>query len=157
MLEWFFVIGLVLFGLSLIIVEIIFIPGTTIVGIIGLVFAGFGIYLSYDYFGSSTGTIVLVASGVISLAVFGISIRSGVWRKFALKGAIKSKVNEDLTVDLAIGDKGILVSALRPIGKAEFTNKIYEVRTTGNFLDAGKEVQITKIQVNKIYVERINQ
>ncbi len=156
MIEWLFVIGLVLFGLGLIIVEIIFIPGITIVGIVGLIFAGFGIYLSYDYFGTSIGTTVLIATGMISLILFGVSIRSGVWSKFALKNAIKSKVNEGMALRLAEGERGITVSALRPIGKAEFNNKIYEVKTSGNFLEAGEKVKITKIQVNEIFVEQVN-
>ena len=156
MMEWLFVIGLVLFGLGLIIVEIIFIPGTTFVGIVGLIFSGFGIYLSYDYFGSSIGTTVLIATGIISLTLFVISIRSGVWSKFALKGTIKSKVNEGVALQLAEEEQGITVSALRPIGKAEFNNRIYEVKTSGNFLEAGEKVKITKIQINKIFVEQVN-
>ena len=157
MIEWITVIGLVLFGLGLVIIEIIFIPGTTFVGIGGLAFAGFGIYLSYQYFGGATGTTVLLSFAGFSIATFVISIRSGVWNRFALKKAIKSKVNEGLSFGLKIGERGKALSALRPIGKGEFGEKVLEVSTIGNYVEVGQIIQIIRIDLNKIFVEPIKE
>jgi len=156
MLEWFFVVSAIMFGLGLIIIEIIFVPGTTIVGIIGLLFSIFGIYLSYDYFGPSVGNVVLTITAAITVISFVISIRSGVWEKLGLKSANLSRVNEGYNLDLNVGDEGMTISALRPVGKAEFGDKVYEVTTMGNFLGSGERVKIIKIRVNKIYVELVN-
>ena len=38
MIEWMTVISLILFGLALLVAEIIFVPGTTLVGLFGFVF-----------------------------------------------------------------------------------------------------------------------
>ena len=157
MVEWITVIGLILFGLALVLIEIIFIPGTTFVGLIGLSFAGFGIYFSYDYFGNSTGTAVLISFSLVSVAAFVISIRSGVWKRFALRKTITSKVNEGQIQALQVGEKGTSISALRPIGKAEFGDQVYEVTTSGNYLEAGLDIEITRIEKNKIIVEPVKQ
>jgi len=157
MIEWITVIGLVLFGLGLVVIEIIFIPGTTFVGLGGLAFAGFGIFLSYEYFGNAIGTVVLISFAAFSVLTFVISIRSGVWKRFALKKAIKSKVNEGLSLELEIGERGKALSALRPIGKAEFGDKVFEVSTIGNYVEGGRIVEIIKIEMNKIFVEPIKE
>lgn len=157
MLEWLVVIGLVLFGLGLIIIEIIFIPGTTFVGLLGLVLTGFGVFLSFQNFGSAIGLIVLVSSSITAVIFVIYGLKSGVWKKFALKDSIKSKFNEEYKHNLWIGDTGTTISTLKPFGKAEFDNKIFEVKTNGNYIDSDTKIKIIKIQDNKIIVEPINE
>ncbi len=156
-MDWLIVIGLILFGLLLVILEIIFVPGTTFVGILGLLFQIGGIYLSYDYFGTSTGNITLAVSFVVSLGVTITTLKYGMWSKLSLKEEHTAKVNEGQNDDLKVGDKGITLSSLRPIGKALFADKEYEVRTDGDFLYDNVEIIIKKIVENKIIVEPLNQ
>jgi membrane-bound ClpP family serine protease len=59
MFEWITVISLILFGLTLIVAEIIFVPGTTLVGVLGFIFLIIGIGLSFHYFGKDIGLIHL--------------------------------------------------------------------------------------------------
>ena len=69
MLEWLSVILLIVVALILIVAELIFVPGTTLVGLIGVACMVLGIYLSFDYFGSDTGWIVLGISSISGFAV----------------------------------------------------------------------------------------
>jgi membrane-bound ClpP family serine protease len=156
MIDWVTVLVLILAGIVFVIVEIIFVPGTTILGIIGLAMMIFGVVLSYNKFGSNTGTIVLIGTALVGAAITVVSFKSGVWRKFALKTAMRGKVNEDVKINLFVKDVGETVSALRPIGKAEFGDRTFEVRTIGNYVEAGTKVEITKIDNNKIFVQPIN-
>ncbi|MFY0651655.1 MAG: hypothetical protein JXQ96_06460 [Cyclobacteriaceae bacterium] len=156
MIEWLTIVSLVVIGIGLIIVEIIFIPGTTIVGILGFALGGYGIYLGYDYFGNTTGNIVLVSSVTLAFAGIFLSFKSGAWKKFANKTAIKSKVNEGLTVELKVGDVGESVSSLKPVGKANFSDKEYEVVSHGNFITEKQAIKIVKLEGNKIIVELNN-
>jgi membrane-bound ClpP family serine protease len=156
MVEWLAVILLIVFGLGFIVAEIIFVPGTTLLGLFGLIFTIAGIIISYVSFGSGIGTIVLALSILVGLAVTIYSLKSGVWEKFALKGAIESKVNEGEKEGLQVGEEGITVSSLRPMGKGEFNEKIYEVTTLGNYLTADTKIRIVSIKNNKIIVEPIN-
>ena len=71
------------------------------------------------------------------------------------KSAIESKVNEGLTAHLNEGEEGVTVSALRPMGTADFHGKIFEVKTSGEYVANAIRVKIVKIRVNDIVVEPI--
>ena len=154
-MEWFVVSGLILFGLIMIVAEVLFVPGTTIVGILGFIFEIGGVYLAYDYFGETTGTIVLIAAFLISSGCIILSFKSGLWRKLSLKDEHTSKVNEGKTDDLAVGQQGLTISSLKPIGKAIFTDKEYEVKTLGKFLYDNVKIAIVKLENNTIVVDDI--
>lgn len=156
MLMWIIISALLVIGLSLIIIELIFIPGTTVVGLLGVVFSVVGIVICYRHFGQEIGFYFLL--GVLSATLFTLvySFRAGTWSKFSLKSSIESKVNEGMAASLNVGDEGKSISTLRPIGKAEFHNKQFEVKTTGDYVENGKVIRIKEIQSNQIIVEPIN-
>lgn len=156
MLMWIIILSLLLIGLTLIIVELVFIPGTTVVGLLGVVFAIVGIVISYSHFGSDIGFYILLGSLTTTLVALFISFRSGAWNKFALKSSIESKVNEGIMASVHVGDEGVTVSTLRPMGKAEFNNKTFEVKTSGNYVERGEKVKITHIESHQIVVEPLN-
>ena len=145
--------ALIILGLVLVIVEIIFVPGTTIVGIFGIIFVVAGVYYSYKEFGSEVGTYTMIGTALIGGGLFVWSFRSGAWKKFSLTSAIEGKVNEGANSSLQVGDEGITTSALRPMGSAEFKEKIFEVRTLGDYLANGSKVKIVRILDNDIIVE----
>lgn len=151
-MEWFTIIALIIFGLILIVIEVIFVPGTTFVGIIGFGIAGFGVWQSFITFGTETGLLVLAVSSLVAISAIVYSFKSGVWKRFALKDKNDSKFNEGGKHNLTEGSIGITLSALRPMGTAEFDNRIFEVKTNGNYLEAGTKIQIAKIINNAIIV-----
>jgi len=153
---WVIVISLLVIGLGLIILELVFIPGTTVVGLLGLIFAAVGVVISYQHFGNEIGLYVLLATGIISAVALFISFRSGTWTRFALKTTIDSRVNEGLVSHLQVGEEGTTRSVLRPFGTAEFNNQKFEVRTTGSYVDSNTPVKIVNIQGNTIIVEPLN-
>jgi len=152
-MEWISVIILIVFGLALLITEIIFIPGTTFVGIMGAASMLVGIWMSFDYFGSDVGWIVFACTGALTSTAIYFGFKTKVWNRFALKSTIESKVNEGLQDGLLIGQVGTSVSALRPVGKVDFGNRILEARSLGAFVDEGKTVKIIKIESDRIIVE----
>jgi membrane-bound ClpP family serine protease len=150
---WIIILSLLVIGLALIIVELVFVPGTTIVGLLGLVFAIVGIIISYRHFGNEIGFYVLLASLLTTLGAMLYSFRSGAWSKFSLTSSIQSKVNEGIMTAVHVGDEGITVSTLRPMGKAEFNKKTFEVRSGSNYVERGQKVRITEIESHQIIVE----
>lgn len=156
MAEWSTVISLVVFGLILVVAEVIFVPGTTVVGVIGFCFLVVGVGLSFKYFGSEVGWVMLASTSVASGGLLYFSFTTNVWSRFSLKSAIKSKVNEGELDQLEVGMEGTAISALRPIGKAELNKQIVEVRTNGDYLDSGSRIRIIKIASNQIIIEPIN-
>ncbi len=154
-MEWMIVAALIFFGILLVIAEIIFVPGTTVVGIVGVIFMIVGVASSFSYFGSQGGWITLGGTAVASAVIVYYSFKANVWGRFSLKTASDGKVNEGELEGLAPGQEGVAVSALRPFGKAEIANKTYEVKTLGAFVDAGSKLRIIKVNTNQIIVEPI--
>lgn len=155
MAAWITVTLLIIIGLALINIEVVFVPGTTFVGLIGLLIAGAGVFFSFVYFNSTIGFIVLGVTLTLTLGSLVYFFKNNTWKNFALMDSNKGKVNEGLTGALQVGAEGVAISALRPVGKAEFWGKQFEVTTLGSYLEAGTKITIVKIESNKILVEPI--
>ncbi|MCZ8355098.1 MAG: hypothetical protein O9340_10205 [Cyclobacteriaceae bacterium] len=153
---WIVIALLILVGIGLLIVEVIFIPGTTIVGIFGLLLAIAGIVFGYADYGSTIGTYILLATGLVTALMLYLSFRSGAWKRFALNTAIDSKFNEGLSDSFKPGEEGTTVSVLRPMGKAEFNGIQVEVTSAdGSYVETGTKVKIKEVSASAIIVEQI--
>ncbi len=152
---WLVITALILAGLLLIIVEIVFIPGTTVVGLLGLIFAIVGIVFSYNLYGTEVGFYVMFGTVFVSAGTLYLSFRKGAWKKFSHQTSIDSKVNEGMASHLNPGEEGVAISVLRPMGSAEFNGKIFEVKTNGEFVNNGIKIRIINIRSNDILVEPI--
>lgn len=153
MVEWLIVISLIVFGLILIVGEVVFVPGTTIVGVLGLVCLVLGIYKSFEYFEAVTAYSILSGTLVLFVGILYYVFTTRIWEKFSLKQELKSKFNKDLTKDLQVGDVGITISTLRPVGKAEFSNQVYEVKSPSEYVEVDQSVEIIKIVNNQIIIK----
>jgi membrane-bound ClpP family serine protease len=156
MLMLIIIIALLAIGLALIIAEIVFIPGTTLVGVLGLIFSVAGIFISYQHYGSDVGFYILLGMSILTAASLFYSFKTGVWSKFSLKDSNQGKVNEGMLSNLTVGEEGTALSTLRPVGKAQFNKQEYEVKTLGDYVDHGTPVRIKLIVSNQIIVEPIN-
>lgn len=156
MIDWISIALLIGLGIILIIIELIFIPGTTFVGIIGFICTVAGIYLSFKNYGTTVGWVVLSGTTIANGVALYYSFKSGVWENFALKQTIDSKVNPDVGDEVHVGEKGKAISDLKPVGKGEFAAGIFEIRSNGPFIESGSEIEILRIQGNKIFVKKVN-
>ncbi len=152
-----FIILLIIAGLILLVVEVLIIPGSTVVGILGFASMVFAIFQAYNVHGSTTGHIVLAATLVSTVVSLYYMLKARTWNRLMLKDAIESKVNVIKEGTLQVGDRGQTVSRLNPAGKARFGDELYEVHTQGDFLDEGKPVVITKLDGPKIIVALIKE
>ena len=112
--------------------------------------------MTFDFYGDSTGAYVLIGSSVVTIGLLVYGLKSKTWDRLALKSQINSKVKEGYVDALEVGLEGITVSDLKPIGKADFNNVLYEVTSQGQFVETNCSVRISKIRDNKIIVELIN-
>lgn len=142
-------------GVILIVVDIVFIPGM-IIGIFGGLLLIAGVILSYSTIGTTFGNWALFFSVVAMILILIYCFQTDVWSKFALKETSGSRVNEDRKMLLETGDEGKAVSVLRPSGKAEFKDEIFEVHTLGHYCEPGKKIKIVSITNSKIFVEPID-
>lgn len=155
MVMWIIILSLLIIGLVLIIVEVVFIPGTTVVGILGLIFSGVGIIITYRHFGDDVGFYILLGSLSVTAVALFYSFKSGAWQRYSLKSSMKSKVNEGITETLKVGDEGVTISTLRPSGKAEINGQIFEVRTYGEYVKPKQNIRVAQIDLHQIFVQEI--
>lgn len=154
-MDWLMITGLILLGTLLLIAEIIFVPGTTIVGILGFIFSAYGIYLGYDYYGTATGTLILIGASVVNILALVVAFKGKSWERFSLKGTMTSKYNEDFQFDLKEGDRGLTISSLKPVGKAIFQDHEIEVRSNGGYVDENVEIEVLRVESAKIFVQPV--
>ncbi|PDH50628.1 MAG: nodulation protein NfeD [Rhodothermaeota bacterium MED-G16] len=149
-----FILGLLLvIGIILILIEILFIPGTTIFGILGVISIFSSDYLSYTYFGSEIAIGYSILNSILSLIIIVYALKSDTWKKIALNKVHLEKVNKNKYDELKKGDLGLSSSSLKPYGKAIFGNKTYEVKSLENFIEENKKIKIINILQDKILVK----
>ena len=148
------ILGFIVLGLLLIVLEVVFVPGTTFVGLGGAVLSIYGIYLSFEQWGNTGGFITILVTAVVAGVALYYSFTTKSWQKFSLKKSMSGKFNDEISLDLEVGDIGEALSTLKPVGKALFSDKEWEVRSNGEYIDAQNKVVISKIQGTIIYVEK---
>lgn len=146
------VVLLIVLGIILLLVEFLIIPGVTVAGISGFILMISGIVLAYIYLGIREGNIVLLITLLINVFSIVLFFRSKTWKKAGLKSEIKGKVNL-IESDIHPGMIGKTISRLAPGGNAVFNDKIVEVHSQNGFIDQNKDIVITHIKDNKIFIK----
>ena len=149
------ILGLLLvLGIILILIETLFIPGTTIFGILGIISIFSSDYLSYVYFGTEFAIIYSIINSVVCLVIIIYSLKSNTWDGISLKKVHQERVDKNRYENLKVGDLGLSISSLKPYGKGRFNSKTYEVKSSENFIDEGKKIKIINILQDKILVKK---
>lgn len=143
---------LLLLGLLLIIIELLITPGI-VVGSIGVLIMGYGIYETYNQFGIVTGNWVLLGTFIATVVAIVLALKSNTWDKMSLKTTLTGKANEIDLDNIAIGDVGKTLSALRPSGNALINGIKVEVSTIGDSIDSHTDIVVKEILENKIIVK----
>jgi membrane-bound ClpP family serine protease len=139
-------------ALILFLLEIFLFPGVTLAGIGGAVFAIGGVVYAYNALGTSGGHITFAASIVVYGLFFWLILRSKSLKKIALNTDIDSRLVSTRDVGLNIGDEGITVSRLAPIGKARFGKITVEAKALDSFIDEQTPVEVVNIEGYNVVV-----
>ena len=145
--------SLLLTGLVLLLVEILFIPGTTVVGILGFLVSLAGLAFAFTNFDYSLALWITGGALVLNFGAVWYGFSSGVWKKLSLKSTQKGGAFDGRLDGLAVGMAGVAVSDIKPFGKAEIQDDWYEVKSETGFIEVGSAVVISKIEHNKITVK----
>ncbi len=150
------IILLIILGVVLLWIEFLVIPGITIAGIGGVLLIGTGIYLSYELYGASTGSYVLLGSVLFMFVSVYFSLKSKTWSRTMLQSKVDGRVN---TFDKDIvkpGDTGKTTTRLAPIGKVEVNGVYYDAKSTDNIINAGADITVVKVLGDKLIVKPTN-
>lgn len=145
---------LMLVAVVLILLEIFLLPGITLAGIGGTLFAVAGIIYAYSV-GTVVGHATLLLSLVAFIAAFAWLLRSRSLRKVALKTDVDSKLTSSRDLGINPGDEGITLSRLAPIGKAIIGDVEVEAKSTGELIDEGTPIKVLRVDGYNVLVTRI--
>lgn len=145
--------SLLLIGLILLIAEVIFIPGTTVVGILGFGVSLIGIFYAFALYDQITAIWIATIAILFNLIAIFYGFNAGLWKKFSLKSSIKGGIHDGRLAGLEKGMVGKSISDIKPFGKAQFGDGLFEVKSEQGFISVASEVSIIKIENNKILVK----
>ena len=150
-----FIILLIVFGLALVIVEVVVLPGVTVAGIAGIMLIGCSVFLTFKWYGAAAGTYLLIATGILFIIFLIYALRAKTWDRLSLHSEIDGRVNIVDTNNIKTGDRGMTVSRLAPIGKIIVHDKIMEGKSEFGLIDENKEVEVVYINESTIIVQEI--
>lgn len=156
-LEIIIIIFLILLGVALLMAEIFLLPGITIAGFGGAIMLIGSIVYAFYYLGETAGYVTIGTNVVIGVGAFTFLVKSKTLDHIALKTDIDAKVDQPMISKLAVGQRGIAVSRLNPIGNAEFDGQyVVEAKSiNGEFIDAEEEVEIVKLETMSVLVKPV--
>lgn len=149
------IITLILVGLVLILAEILVVPGIGVAGVLGLLSLGGSCYYSFYEYGHTVGGIVTAANALLLIVTLIYVLRAKTWRRMSLETNIDAKAVEDDSSYLHVGDKGVAVTRLAPMGTARFGKHVVEVKAIEGIVNPGAVVQVAVIEDRKIYVSTV--
>jgi membrane-bound ClpP family serine protease len=152
-MSWLLILTIIIIGLLFLLLEILVVPGTTIVGVAGAILMIFGVYSSYSHYGAAAGTYTLAGTVIFTISALVLALKSNTWKIAMLNSEIDSKVNIVEEEKIKVGDQGIAISRLNPMGKALINSEYYEVTSKDNLIDQNSEIVVTKVEGNKIIVK----
>lgn len=147
--------GLLLIGLLLLVAEFYLFPGTSLVGIAGLIVLIIAIVITFNKFGIATGLITLLVTALVGSALLYQGYKTFSSSDMALTKELDGKVNELENIHFEAGTEGFAYTDLRPVGKAFINGSKYEVHSLSNFIQKDTPIVVHKIEVNKIIVKQI--
>lgn len=149
------IIILMLLGLFLLFYEVYFIPGTSVIGVIGGILCIFAIVLIFRKFGNIPGYISLFLTVLAVFILVLVGARNKVWQRISNQNILTSKTNIVEQDEIKPGLKGYAVSDIRHIGTGRFNDLNYIVQTDGENIQKGTPIEVVKVNVTKIIVKPI--
>ena len=151
------VVGLLVLAIVFLLIELFLIPGLSIAGISSIVLAAISVWYAYSHVGIVAGNITLVGAFVFSGVAIWLFIKSRALEKMSLKTNVTGtvdKINED---QIRVGDKGMSVSRLAPMGKVKVNGVVVEAKTSDEFIDQGTQIVVVEVYQTNVLVEKLSE
>ncbi|MBC8101429.1 MAG: hypothetical protein H7Z41_02415 [Cytophagales bacterium] len=147
---------LLLVGLALLLLEIHVVPGSGMTGISGLLLLFLGMFWSLG--GPRNVAFALPVSSILAvvalLAFFAYLPKSPVWKQLGQQMRQQAAVAQGVDSESGfLGQRGVVITGLRPFGTADIAGVRLEVITEGDFLPVGTPIVVSSVEGNRIVVE----
>ena len=150
------ILFLIFLGIVLLLIELTILPGITIAGVGGVLLFGYSIYLAFSSYGTLGGLLTLAFVLIVAPTLVMMLFKGKSGKKMMLKTVLYGTANEIDAEKVKIGDVGVTIGRLAPMGKIKVNDEVVEVKSTGTFVDPGAKVRIIRIEKSLITVEPLN-
>ena len=147
------IILLILVGVALLVAEFFVFVGSVVAGVAGFVLTATGVFLAYKTYGTSVGNYTLIGAGILFLIAVYFALRSKTWKKIALHSELDGKVNTIDEHEIKVGDKGVTVSKVAPMGKVRVNDVVVEAKSTGIYIEENTDIEVIKVYGSNILVK----
>lgn len=155
-MNFLIIIFLVILGIVLLLIEVTILPGITVAGVGSFLVLVYSVYLAFTSYGSLVGFITLAFVLIVSPLLVYYFFKGKAGKSMVLNTVITGVANEIDTERVKIGDIGVTIGRLAPMGKIKVNDEVIEVRSTGAFINPGEKVRIIHIEKSLITVEPLN-
>ena len=155
-IDIFIIAVLIFIGLVMAILEIFFLPGITIAGVSAVLFFVGAIFYAFTQLGEFAGYLTIAVSVLVTIGGIILFIRSRSLDRIALKTSIDSVAPTLISDQIKVGDEGITLSRLNPMGSVLINNISVEARTREDFIDEDVPVVVDKVDRTTIIVQKKN-
>lgn len=152
------VIGMLVGGFLLLVIEVAVIPGFGIIGIKGIILIFIALVLAYWRLDTQTAIMYTVISVLFAIALtiwlFFVFPHTTLGKKFILNTKISVADGYSTAQDFSrlIGLEGIATSDLRPSGIARLGEERIDVMSEGDFIPRGTKVKAVRIKNGNVVV-----
>lgn len=144
---------LMIVAIGLLLLEIFMLPGITVAGIGGAIFAVGGLVYAYSV-STFVGNVTSGGSLLAFVAAFAWLMRSKAFNRVALNTDIDSKLTSSRELGIVAGDEGVTLSRLAPIGKALIKEMTIEAKTLDELIDEGTPIEVIRVDGYNVIVQR---
>ena len=153
---WWIALALIIAGILLMFVEFLLVPGVGVAGVFSLLSLGAACWYTFYCIGYSAGWWVTSVVLALLLVFLFIILRTKTWKKLELNTDVTSKVNT-ASSQLHVGDNGVTLTRLAPIGTGRFGTLCCEVKSSdSSMIASGTPVEVVQIIDNQVLVKPIN-
>ncbi len=152
----FWIVLLIILGAIFLMAELVLLPGVSIGGILALACDAAATYFAFAWLGTTIGWIVVGVILIVGLLVVILSLRSKTWQKLSLRQEITSS-SMDMPQDnnVKIGDRGVAITRLAPMGKVEINGKTFEAKSVSELIDEHSEIEVTGYENFNVIVKKV--
>jgi len=155
-MNFLIIIFLVILGIVLLLIEVTILPGITVAGVGSFLVLVYSVYLAFSSYGSLVGFLTLAFVLIVSPLLVYYFFKGKAGKSMVLNTVITGVANEINPEKVKVGDIGVTIGRLAPMGKIKVNDEVVEVRSTGAFVNPGENVRIISIEKSLVTVEPLN-
>ena len=156
-MNFLIIIFLIILGIVLLLIEVTILPGITVAGVGSFLVLVYSVYLAFTTYGSLVGFLTLAFVLIVSPLLVYYFFKGKAGKSMVLNTVLTGVANEINPEKVKVGDIGVTIGRLAPMGKIKVNDEVVEVRSTGTFVNPGEKVRIIHIEKSMVTVEPLNQ